>query len=279
MKTLTVFFILYIFNVATPGQVTDSLVENVDVFLIDAYVTPELPHSFVLSFFTSDSVTSVLILNNKYKFDVSKILSEDHKIKINLTKYHFDSTHVPFYIIVKDKNNRSYKSEVYDLEFPYKTKLEMKKTTNAFVELCLGSLLYLTPTPAVAIINGDTYFELTKDLPVLTYYSSGYNYPTAYFSLGYSHIFNAPIKNILRINYEKLFRISGLEFISTGIGVYTDFSGHNGFSPQLKIGLFKFYDVFTVYASYRYNFQPVEQLNDFHEISVGLFASFFSVNF
>ncbi|GBD91003.1 hypothetical protein BMS3Abin04_01727 [bacterium BMS3Abin04] len=278
MKILTVFLFLFIFNIISFGQVADSLDETVDVFLIDAYVTPELPHSFVLSFFTSDSVTSVLILNNKYKFDVSKTRSEDHKIKIDLTDYQFDSTHVPFYLIVKDKNNRTYRSEIYDLEFPYKTKLEMNKTTNAFVELCLGSLLYLTPTPAVVFINGIKYFELTKDLPVLTFYSSGYNYPTAYFSIGYSHIFNAPIKNILRINYEKLFRINGLEFISTGIGGYTDFRGHNGFSPQIKLGLFKFYDVFTVYFSYRYNFQPVNRLSDFHEISVGLFASFFSLN-
>lgn len=50
--------------------------EHIEIFLIDAYATPELPHTFVLSFFTSEPAVTKVILEKKYEYEVSAELSD-----------------------------------------------------------------------------------------------------------------------------------------------------------------------------------------------------------
>ncbi len=46
------------------AQETDSI----EIYLIDAYVKPELPHRFTLSFFTSDLCKSKVIVDDNYEY-------------------------------------------------------------------------------------------------------------------------------------------------------------------------------------------------------------------
>ena len=84
---------------------------EIEVYLIDSYVTPEKPHKIILSFFTSDSTTSKVILNEKYEIEISNKLSDMHKTEIPLTNLKFDSLYVPFQIIGNDKSGNQFKSE------------------------------------------------------------------------------------------------------------------------------------------------------------------------
>lgn len=90
--------------------------------MIDSYATSELPHTFVLSFFTSDSVTSKLVINNKIEKEVSAELMDNHKIKVDLTGLTFDSSYVPFEIYVYDRNGIESRSETFQLYIPFKKK-------------------------------------------------------------------------------------------------------------------------------------------------------------
>ena len=56
--------------------------DSIEVYLIDSFVTPEVPHTFMLSFFTSAPAKSKVVIDNSYVYDVSTELSESHKINI-----------------------------------------------------------------------------------------------------------------------------------------------------------------------------------------------------
>ena len=127
-------------------------------------------------------------------------------------------------------------------------------------------------------MNGDSHFSLVKEMPLLTFFSSGYNYPSTYISLEYAHVFDAPIKNFLRLGYKKIIQLPVIEYMSPGVNLFTDFLGLNGISPEISIGWFKVYNVFTVYSKYRYNYKPGGSNADFQEITVGLYSNFFSIN-
>ena len=251
---------------------------EVEIFLIDSYATPEIPHMFVLSFFTSDSVTSKLVIKNKIEKDASTELAVNHKIKVDLTGLVFDSLYAPFEIIVYDRDGNESKSELFQLYIPYKKEMVIENDPGLFF-VCLGGIVFSLPSPTLVSYNGHNYFSLVKEIPLITYYSGGYNYPDSYVSLEYAHIFNAPIKNFMRIGYKQVYQIPLLEFVSPGMSVFTNFLGYNGVSPELSIGWVKISNVFTIYSKYRYNFIPAEKKDDFHEITIGLYSDFFSINF
>ncbi len=252
--------------------------DEFDIFLIDAYITPETPHTLIITFMTSDSAKTKVILNNKYVLNVSDNFKIDHKLRKEVSEMDFDSMNVPFKIIATDINGKKHTSEEYELTVPNNLEIKMKKGSNAFAQLCIGGSLFLLPSPSAVFLKDRNYFELTKEIPIFAFYSTGFNYPSEYLSVEYSHIFNAPIKNFLRIGYKKIFLIPKIEFVAVGINVYTDFLGHNGFSPELNFGLFKIFNVFTVFTKYRFNFQLFSSDFNFHEISIGLYSSFFSIN-
>ena len=277
MKYFSITFLLiFLFPLIIPRAQQEG---NVEIFLIDAYVTPEPPHKFILSFFTTDSVKSKVVVDNKLEFKVSGILAEDHKTEIDFSGFSFDSSSVPFYIVVTDKNGNESRSENFELILPGKNPVEHKSTASPFLQLCIGGALFFMPSPGLALRNGTTHFTISKEIPFLTFYGEGYNYPSAYFSLEYTYEFKAARKNYLRIGYNKMFPVDYIEFVSPALKGYTDFLGNNGLSAELTLGLFKFYKVYAVYIRYRFNYQPVEPFSKFHEISIGLFSSFFSINF
>lgn len=250
---------------------------DVEVFLIDSYATPELPHTFVLSFFTTDIVTSKLIFNKKIEKEVSTELTDNHKIKFDLSALTFDSSYIPFQIYVYDRDGNESKSEMFQLYIPYKKEMVIENDPGLFF-VCLGGVIFSMPSPTLLIYNNENYFSLVKEIPLLTYYSGGYNYPDSYVSLEYAHIFNAPIKNFMRIGYKQIYQTPVFEYVSPGMDLFTDFLGYNGVSASMSIGLFKISNVFTIYSKYRYNFKPGEEKNDFHEITIGLYSDFFSIN-
>ena len=257
---------------------SDTEPQSIEVFLIDSYVTQETPHKFVVSYFTSDSCTSELVINKKYSFIVSDVLTDNHKTEIELTNLVFDTTFFNFRIFLKDKNGEESQSELYEVTLPQGYDIKNSRNTNYLVLCCFGGIIFGLPSPALVLTGEEKYFSLSKEIPVLSFYGQGYNYPSGYLGIEYSYVFKAPSKSYLRIGYKHIFQIPVLEYVSPGVNAATDFKGFNGVSPELSIGWFKLYNVFTLYTKYRFNFKPGDFDNNFHEISLGLYSHFFSIN-
>lgn len=275
MKNTPMFFLLiFLSSIISYSQE----VEEIDIFIINSFVTPEVPHIFSLSFYTSEVVKSEIIIDNKYEIKISDEYLEDHSVKIDFTKYKFTKSEVSYTIIVEDKNGKKIESEVNEIILPYDEFIETKEGSNPITTLLLGIGLYLLPSPNLVMYQNQKYFGITKDIPIITFYSSGYSQPSANINLEYSHIYNAPISDILRVGYKQIFYVDYIEFISPGVSTFTNFNGFNGIGTEVSLGLFNFYDAFTVYSKYRFNFQPTNFDNNFHEISLGLYSHFFTID-
>jgi hypothetical protein len=281
MKTFLAFFFLICFFSETnlfsqTSPLSPDNADSVEVFIIDSFVTPELPHTFILSFFTSEKATSKVIIDNKYTYDISDTLTENHKAQIDISKLKFDNESVPFVVVVKDSLGNESRSDVNYFDLPKEVKI---KSESNFLFLCLfGGTVFLLPGPSAALTKNKNYFSLTKEIPLISIKKEGFSYPLGYISVEYSHIFNAPIKNVVRLGYKHIFEIPALQYVSPGISAFTNFEGFNGISPEFSVGLFKILDTFIVYARYRYNFKPGDSKNDFHEIGLGLYSNFFSIH-
>ncbi len=251
--------------------------DSVEIDIIDNFVTPEIPHNFVLSFFTNVETKSKVIIDNNYEYVISDTFNDIHKIRIDISKLNFKEKDVPFVIIVEDTLDNKYTSEKYDFQLPQEMKVISESN---FLLLCLfGGTVFLLPSPTYVITKNDNYFSLTKEIPLISVSKKGFTYPAGYFSLEYSHIFNAPNKNFVRIGYKHIIEVPGIQYISPGINGFTNFKGFNGISPELSAGLFKILDTFILYARYRYNVKPGETGSEFHEFSLGLYSNFFSLYF
>ncbi len=271
LRLLFLFTVLISFSLFSYAQDEDSI----EVYLIDSFVTPEVPHTFMLSFFTSAPARSKVIIDNSYDYKVSAELSESHKINIDISDLSFKKKNVPFVILVTDSAGRQYTSEIYEFELPEEPKVEGESN---FLLLCLfGATVFGLPSPVYVKEKTEGYFSLTKEIPVVSIRGGGYGYPAGYFSVEYSHIFNAPVKNFVRIGYKHLIEVPGIEYVSPGISGFTDFNGFNGISPEISVGLIRVVNTFTVYARYRFNVKPGESGSEFHEFSIGLYSSFFSL--
>jgi len=252
--------------------------DSLEIFIIDAYVTPESPHIFKLSFFTSEEVKSKINIDEKYLTNISDDFVEDHLAEIDFTKYKFDKKFVPYKIISERGNGEIIESEIFELILPYEEFIETKEGGNPVSTILFGMLLYLIPSPNMILTNNDNYFSLTKEFPIITFYSSGYNYPSGNISLEYTHIYESTSNNILRLGYKYTIPIRLIDYITPGVTGFTDFCGFNGIGAEVSFGLFKVYDIFTVYTRYRYNFKPSNANQFFHEISIGLFSHFFTID-
>ena len=257
---------------------TDSLysqdADSIEVYLIDAYVTPELPHTFKLSFFTSDLCKSTLVIDDKYSYPVSTELTDMHKFEIDLTELKFNEKIIPFVIITEIENGKSFTSETFDFDLPFEPEIE---SGSNFVQLCLfGSAIFLFPYPNFVIQNGQNYFSLTKEIPIISFRSINLNYPSGFLSLEYSYIFDAEANNYLLAGYKKIYELQFIRYLSPGVTLYTNFLGNNGIGLELSAGLFTIVDTFTFYARYRYNIKPSGSSGNFQEISLGLYSAFFS---
>ena len=72
--------------------------DSIEVYLIDAYVKPEVPQTLILSYFTSDYCKSTLIIDDRYSYTVSDEFTDMHKIEIDISDLKFDSKIVGFII-------------------------------------------------------------------------------------------------------------------------------------------------------------------------------------
>ena len=252
------------------AQETDSI----EIYLIDAYVKPELPHRFTLSFFTSDLCKSKVIVDDNYEITVSDEFSDMHKTEIEITDLEFNDIIVNFVIITEDEAGNKNISEIFDFDLPYEP--EIKKGSD-FVQVCLfAGAIFLLPYPNLVLQKGESFFSLTKEIPIFSFRSKSRRYPAGYLSLEYSYIFNAAAKNYLRAGYKQLYELSYIEYLSPGVSLYTNFLGNNGIGLETSIGLFTIVDTFTLYTRYRFNIKMGDSPGNFHEISLGLYSSFFS---
>lgn len=256
----------------TPAQDENG---GIEIFLIDAYVRAEIPHTFVLSFYTDIPAKTKVILDKNYTYDVSTESSELHNAKILLTDLQFNNKIVNFVIHSEDSLGNEYESEVFDFDLPFEP--DIKSGSNLFTFCLFGGMIFGLPAPGYVRFDGGNYVSLTKEIPLLSFRSKSYKYPAGYLSAEYTHIFNAPEKNFLRFGYKRFIEVKFIKYISPGITGYTNFLGHNGISPEISFGLFNILnDAFTVYTRYRFSIKPVEKLQGFHEINLGLYSSFFS---
>lgn len=263
----------------TPTEQSDA--DSVEVYLIDSYITPEMPYKFKLTFSTSQRCISKVILMNKYTFDVSKELSEDHKAEIDVSSLKFDSSLVPFVILVQDSLGRKNYSEQFETALPGQYKIESKDGgSTVLLNCCIGGIIFGLPAPAYVSMGGKDYFSVVKEIPILSIYAYESNYPVGYFAVDYQHVFNAPERNFFKFGYKHIFEMRGIEYLSAGIKALSNFDSYNGLSAELSAGLFRFYDIFTVYTKYSYNKKLGRNGPDdeFHSISLGLFSSAFTLH-
>ena len=252
--------------------------DSLEIFIIDAFVTPELPHTLGLSFFSSEEVKTKIQIDNKYVIEISDTFTVDHSTSIDFMNYKFFKKFIPYKIISETKNGKLYESETFELILPYEEYIETKEGSDPISQILFGVFLYLLPSPNMVYIEEENYFSLSKELPIITFYASGYNYPSGNISLEYTHIYEENIKNYFRLGYKHFIPIDYLEYISPGITGFTNFNGFNGVSAELSLGLFKIYDVFTVYSRYRFNLNPSDTDQYFQEISIGLYSHFFTID-
>jgi hypothetical protein len=248
---------------------------GMEVFLIDAYVKQEPPYIFILSFYTSEVCLSNVIIDNKYDFLVSNGLSEAHSAKIDLTGLQFLERNVVFVIETIDSLGNKTKSEQFEFDLPYEPII---KDGSSLWTLCLfAGSVFVLPMPGYVYADGNSYYSLTKEIPIVSFRSKRGNYPVSYFSFEYTYIFEAEDRNFARLGYKRIFPIDFIEYISPGVTAYTNFNGQNGFSPEISIGWFTLLDTFTLYTRYRYNYKPGDSNSNFHEINLGLYTRFFSL--
>jgi len=273
LSILTIVFLQPIFSQDNSETEVDSI--GMEVFLIDAYVKQEPPYIFILSFYTSEVCLSNVIIDGKYEYLVSNGLSEAHSAKIDITELKFLDRNVVFVIETIDSLGNKTKSEEFEFDLPYEPII---KDGSSLWTLCLfAGSVFLLPMPGYVNADGNNYYSLTKEIPIVSFRSKRGNYPSGYFSFEYTYIFEAENKNYLHFGYKRIFPVDFIEYISPGVTAYTNFNGQNGFAPELSIGWFTLFDTFTLYTRYRYNFKPGDSNSDFHEINLGLYTRFFSL--
>ncbi|MCU7497405.1 MAG: hypothetical protein HF314_08935 [Ignavibacteria bacterium] len=282
MKKLLFYLSLVLLVLSSSSMAQDESVsgDSTEVFLIDSFITPELPHTFRLTFYTSDSCKSRVVMAGKYEFIVSSNYAEEHKAEIDLTDLEFDSTDIPFVVYVENKDGKTSRSEDFEVAYPVDNQAsEVQQGGSSLLMMCcFGGVIFGLPSPGYVTWGGKSYFSLTKEIPILSLVTNNYKYPVGYFSVEYSYIFQLiqEERNFLRFGYKHIFQLPYLEYVSPGINVFTNLGGFNGISPELSVGFFKLYDIFTFYTKYRYNFKPGQAGSDFHEIMLGIYSGFFT---
>lgn len=276
MRILISIFTLLLFIMA-PSFSMALEQDSIEVYLIDSFVPPENPDVFIVSFYTSDTCLSAILIDGKYEVKISEIFSDNHRAEIDISKYAFQSDKVGFLLITEDAEKNKYKSEKYEFTIPIE---KVVQAGGSNLMSCLfGSIVFLTPSPTLVLTKDEKFFSLSKDLPVFAFYSGGFNYPKGYLFVGYSHTFNFAYRNLARLGFKYIFEVPYIEFVSPGISGFSNMKGFNGVSSEVTLGLFKVYSVFTVTAGSRFNIKPGTAGSEFWEFNVGLFSSFFTLHF
>lgn len=249
--------------------------DSIEVYLIDAYSTREIPYTFKLSFYTSDLCKSKVLLEDEYEFDVSTEATDLHKTDIDISNLSFKGKIVNFVIVTETESGKIYRSEKFDFDLPFEP--QIKSGSDLFTLCLFGTAIFLLPYPGYVSDGNKSYFSLTKEIPVISFRSRSLNYPSGYLSLEYSYIFDAQERNYLRAGYKRIVELPHIEYVSPGITLYTNFKTNQGISPEISVGLFTIKDTFTFYGRYRYNITLHSAGKNFSEIYIGLYSGFFSL--
>lgn len=270
-------FLLVILAVSSISRAQDDL-NGIEIYIVDSFITQEPPYKFSLSFFTSDSCLSKVKIDNDKEYIVSNEKTDFHKIELDLNGLMGGSSMVNYKVLAID-DGKEFESQIYEVEIPKLLSMDKNRDLGFLQVCCFGGVIFGLPSPTYVTQNGNRYFSLTKEIPLFSFYSGGYNYPFGYIGAEYAHVFKSDKKNFLRVGYKQIFQLEFIKYVSVGANYFTDFRGYNGISPELAFGIIQLQNVFTLYTKYRYNFQPDRSGTDFHEISVGLYSNFFSINF
>ena len=251
--------------------------KSVQIYVIDSYISPEKPLKLNVSFFTTQTTTSKILISNKFEYTISDKLTSLHKVKIDISNFGLKDTILTFKIIVKSSNYVITESQTYLVDYP--KIISVGKESNFLLFGMLFASIFIIPTPSYAFTEDGNHFSITKEIPLISFRSESINFPRSYFALEYTHIYNTDRSNFLRIGYKYIKEIPVVKFISPGIDIVTNFDGFNGIGVGVSLGLFNVVDTFTLYVRYRYNFQQSHSERNFSEISLGLYTNFFSVHF
>lgn len=248
---------------------------GIEVYLIDAYVKQEPPYIFILSYFTSELCKSNVIIDGKYNYPVTDSLSESHSSKIDLMNLKFLQKNISFIIETIDSLGNKFKSEEFEFDLPFEPIIT---GGSSIWTLCLfAGSVFILPMPGLMDYSSIGYYTLTKEVPIISFRSKKGNYPSGYIATEYTYRFGDQDNHYLRVGYKRIIPIDYIEYISAGVSAYTNFSGQNGFAPEVSLGWFTLLDTFTLYTRYRYNFKPNDSNSNFHEINLGLYTRFFSL--
>lgn len=262
--------------IARDMQGNAGIGDSIEVFIIDAFVPPEAPEKFNITYYTSVLCKSAIMIDNQYLIPVSDTITDNHRAEINLGKYNFSKLLIPYYIITEDESGNKWNSEVYDIEI--RKELVVESSGSNLLSCLLGSIVFITPHIGYINAHGESFLRLKKELPLFTFHSGGYNYPSGAFMFGYAHTFNFKPNNLFLYGYRHFIEIPVFEYISPYAGGYSNFKGVNGASAEISIGLLKLYNVFSIETGARYSLQPGIKGSESWEISIGLFSSFFTLH-
>src|SRR3990170_3625444 len=181
--------------------------DTIEIYIIDNFVTPELPHKLMLSFFTSEVCKSKLNINGTNEIIISNEPTDNHKIQIDLTNYALVAKTNYFTITVEGARGNSYTSEKDEFEIPKEIIVEG------------GSNFFRTGYKHIIAIPGLEYVS-----PGLNYVTNfkGYNGISPEISLGLFKIFNT-FTVYSRYRFSAKPGDPGSEFHEISLGLYSGF--------------------------------------------------------
>jgi hypothetical protein len=97
----------------TGSVIAQEDIDSIEVYLIDAYVKPEPPNDFILSFFTSDFCKSKVMIDDRYEYPVSDDLVDMHKTKIEVMNIRVSCLILIFHMNLKSMKDQIYFNSVY----------------------------------------------------------------------------------------------------------------------------------------------------------------------
>ena len=121
-------FLLFMFNTLSLMYAQEA--DSIEVYLIDSYVKQELPHTFYLSYFTSDLCKSTVIIDDNYEYTVSDEFTDMHNFEIEITDLEFNSKIVKFIIYYEDEAGNKYIGETFDFDLPYEPEIKDEDDSN-----------------------------------------------------------------------------------------------------------------------------------------------------
>jgi len=285
MKNLFRLIVILLSTVPSFAQINPNAAGKIEVYLLDSYITPDQPYKLVVSFLTSDSCYSEISLIGFNTIKISDKPTDNHKIELDLEEIDEKHSSIKYKIYVWINDQEMSESQIYEVEIPKNILIDNKSSDGLWQLCCMGGVIFGIPSPTIVFQNEESFFSVTKEIPLFAFYSSNFNYPYGYISFEYAHIFKSERENFLRIGYKQLFQTKPIKYVSLGVSFFSNLNGFNGLSPELSLGLFQIENVITFYSKYRYNFQPTKNTtiplngrSDFHEFSIGLYSNFFSLN-